>query len=152
MEETNDSKKQEIEIENRTLEKLLKDLREERGLTYIDIVEKLSNMGIKVLDEKKVKKWELGLEYPDTDVIYKLAELYSISSGQLIMARNNSFKNGVKSLHISLVKWISYFTGVSVKVALIGVYVFLGILLVLSFIFFLEQANNYMQIRMINNH
>ena len=44
--------KEELKVEKRTLEQLLKDLREEKNWTYIHIVEELQKLGLTV-DEKK---------------------------------------------------------------------------------------------------
>ncbi len=58
-----ESAKEKGKVENRTIEQLLKDLREEKGWTYLQVVEKLQELGLS-MDDKKVKKWEIGLEYP----------------------------------------------------------------------------------------
>ena len=55
--------KEKLEIETRTLEQLLKDLREEKQWTYMHIVEELNKIGL-IDDEKKVKKLEKGLKKP----------------------------------------------------------------------------------------
>ena len=68
---------------------MLLDLRNQKGWTYIHIVEELQKLGV-TIDEKSVKKWEIGLKYPDLDVIYKLSELYMIPSEKIIMAKSNS--------------------------------------------------------------
>ena len=97
-------KEQEIMLEKRTLEELLKDLREEKEWSYWDIVEKLNDLGIPLLDEKQIKKWELGLEYPELEIIYKLSELYVIPSEQFVMAKSNSLKEGMQAIHMTFIK------------------------------------------------
>ena len=82
-------KEEKITVEIRTLEEMLLDLRNQKGWTYIHIVEELQKLGV-TIDEKSVKKWEIGLKYPDLDVIYKLSELYMIPSEKIIMAKSNS--------------------------------------------------------------
>ncbi len=52
--------KEELKVEKRTLEEMLKNLREEKHWTYIHVVEGLGKIGL-IVDEKKVKKWEIGL-------------------------------------------------------------------------------------------
>ena len=146
-----DNKEKEIfEIEKRTLEVLLKDLRESKNWTFIHIVEELNKMGI-IVDDKLVKKWEIGLEYPDLDIIYKLSELYKIPSENFIMAKTNSLNEGLQSIHMLLIKWICYFTDVSFKVALIGVYTVIVIALIGSFMFFISCAENYLKVRSMMN-
>ena len=99
--------KEELKVEKRTLEQLLKDLREEKNWTYIHIVEELQKLGLTV-DEKKVKKWEIGLEYPEINEIYKLSELYFVPSDNFVMAKTNSYQEGMASVHATLIKWVCY--------------------------------------------
>ena len=139
--EENKEKEEVLEIEKRTLEELLRELREGKNWTYVHIVEELNKMGI-IVDDKLVKKWEIGLEYPNLDTIYKLSELYKIPSENFIMAKTNSLNEGLQSIHMILIKWICYFTNVSFKVALIGVYTFIALALVGSFMFFISNAKN----------
>ena len=80
-------------IEKRTLEDLLKDLRIEKNWTYYNVLEELANRNV-IIKEETVKKWEYGLEYPDLDMIYRLADIYGIPSEDFIIAKNNSFKEG----------------------------------------------------------
>ena len=58
-------------IETRTLEQLLKDLREEKEWSCLDVAHALNKTGIFV-NANQVKKWELGRFYPKKDVLYKL--------------------------------------------------------------------------------
>ena len=132
----------EMQIETRTIEELLQDLRKEKSWTYINIVERLNTLGL-LVDEKKVKKWEIGLEYPDLDTIYKLSELYYVPSENFIIAKNNSYQRGLESVHMMLIKWICYFTGISLKMALVSTYIFIGGALVWAFLFFLEKVSPY---------
>ncbi len=117
-----EEKREELEIETRTIEELLKDLREEKQWTYMHIVEELNKIGL-IVDEKKVKKWEIGLEYPEIDEIYKLSELYFVPSDNFVMAKSNSYKQGLESVHATLIKWICYLTGISLKVGYVFFYI-----------------------------
>lgn len=65
--------KEELKLETRTIEELLKDLRQEKRWSYLQLMEELQRNGVTVND-KEIKKWEYGLEYPSLDVIYKLQE------------------------------------------------------------------------------
>lgn len=132
-----ESAKEKGKVENRTIEQLLKDLREEKGWTYLQVVEKLQELGLS-MDDKKVKKWEIGLEYPEINEIYKLSELYFVASENFVMAKSNSYKEGFDSIHATFIKWICYFTGVSLKIGYIGFYVALGILLIGSLMYFVD--------------
>ena len=89
--------KEELKLETRTIEELLKDLRQEKRWSYLQLMEELQRNGVTVND-KEIKKWEYGLEYPSLDVIYKLSGIYKISSQKLIEAKNNSFQKGLNSI------------------------------------------------------
>lgn len=137
--------KDKLEVEKRTLEQLLKDLREEKNWTYLHIVEELQKLGLTV-DEKKVKKWEIGLEYPEINEIYKLSELYYVPSDNFVMAKTNSYQEGLASVHATLIKWFCYLTGISLKIGYIGFYVFLTIALIGAVMFFVGNCNRVMEI------
>lgn len=126
-------------LEDLTIEELLIKLREDKNWTYIHLMQELNKLG-KIVKEKELKKWELGLEYPNTETIYKLAQIYVIPSEIFINAKNNSFKRGNNLINLRLIKWICYFTGISLK---IGYWVFmitLGLLLIFALWFFVSMA------------
>lgn len=133
-------------IENRTIEELLKDLRKEKGWDYCNLVEELYKKNI-VVDEKTVKKWEYGLEYPDLDIIYKLSEIYLIPSQNFVMAKNNSYKEGFETIHMEFIKRLCYITGISLKIGYIGMYIVIGVVLIWSLLFFIEKCNEYLLVR-----
>lgn len=134
-----EDKKEEANAEKRTIEELLFELRDEKQWTYIHIVEKLQKLGVQTT-EKQIKKWEIGLEYPDLDTIYKLSELYMVPSQNFIIAKSNSYEKGMNSIHMTFIKWFCYITGFTLKVGYIAFFVILGCLLVCSFLFFLEKV------------
>ena len=70
---------------DRTFEELLYDLRTQRQWKYVDVSLELYKLGI-VVDEKTIKKWEVGLSYPDLNAIYKLSELFFVSSQDFLNA------------------------------------------------------------------
>lgn len=135
---------EELKIEERTLEQLLKDLREEKHWTYMHIVEELNKLGLQV-DDKKVKKWEIGLEYPELDEIYKLSELYFIPSDNFVMAKTNSYKQGMESVHATLIKWVCYFTGLSLKIGYVGFYVIIALALIGALMFLVGNLNKVVE-------
>ncbi len=108
-----------------TLETLLTNLRIQKYWTYLNVVEELSKLGVMVT-EKQVKKWEYGLEVPDLDMIYKLSELYFVSSNDLIAARDYSFSKSYNSLHMLTIRWFCYFTGFTLKVGYYFFFIALG--------------------------
>lgn len=136
--------KEELKVEKRTLEEMLKNLREEKHWTYVHVVEELAKIGL-IVDEKKVKKWEIGLEYPEIDEIYKLSEIYFVPSENFIMAKTNSYQEGLASVHATLIKWICYFTGISLKIGYIGFYIIITLTLIGSLMFFVSNLNRVVE-------
>ncbi len=136
----------ELQIEKRTLEELLVDLRKEKHWTHINVIQELNNLGISV-DDKTIKKWELGLEYPDTDVLYKFSELYFFPFENFIMAKNNSYAEGMNSIHKTFIKWFCYFTGLSFKICYAAFFIILYGALILAFLYFIENCNNFIESR-----
>jgi len=143
-------KKKAFKIETRTIEDLLKDLRQEKGWTYLHIVEELNKIQYQT-NEKQVKKWEIGIEYPDLDAIYKLSELYSVASEVFIMAKNNSFQKGLESIHMVAIKWICYFTGLSIKVIYVGLYVIIALAFLFAVFMIKNNSDMYLEIRRMQN-
>ena len=133
-------------IEKRTLEDLLKDLRIEKNWTYYNVLEELANRNV-IIREETVKKWEYGLEYPDLDMIYRLADIYGIPSEDFIIAKNNSFKEGFESIHMFFIKNICYATGVSLKIGYITMYVIIGLALLGALMFFIGKCSEYLAVR-----
>ena len=70
------------------IEELLIRLRNEKGWSRVELMSKLSN---KTIEEKDIKKWEIGLEYPDLDMIYELSAVYQVPSEKFVEAKNNSY-------------------------------------------------------------
>ena len=91
------NKKQENEEKNILLEELLRNLREKNEWQYVNVVVKLAELGVMV-NEKTIRKWEAGLEYPELDVIYKLSEIYNVPSKDFIDAKNNSYQQGLNAV------------------------------------------------------
>ena len=145
------SKKEKIQnkdfkIEKRTLEELLFDLRKEKNWSYINIIQELNNLGIST-NEKIIKKWELGLEYPNTDILYKFSEIYYFPVENFIMAKNNSYTEGMNSIHKTFVKWFCYFTGLSFKIGYVIFFVILYSVLIFAFLYFIEMCNMFIESR-----
>ena len=147
IEKNNDIKiKEDINLNDETLENLLRRLRKEKNWSYLNIVQELSKVKI-MIDEKTVKKWEIGLEYPNLELIYKLSDIYNISSEEIIQAKNNSLNKGFNSIHTRLIKWICYFTGISAKILNFIMYLVIFAGLVYAFWFFMDKVNFFFQLR-----
>ncbi len=128
------------DLQNKSLEELLLDLRMQKQWTYLDIVDELYKLGITV-DEKTVKKWELGLSYPDLNIIYKLSELYFISSQDLLKAKENSYTKGYNNIHMTIIKWFCYFTGFTLKIGYIFFFIALTLVTFGALFYFVNQVN-----------
>ena len=120
------------------IEELLTRLRKENGWTYADILMKLPD---KTLKEKDIKKWEIGLKYPDLDMIYELSALYQVSSAEFIQAKSNSFEKGLTSVHMTITKWICYFLNISIHAAIVLLIIFYVFMLMFSLWFFVTMLS-----------
>ena len=125
-----DTKKKEIE---EGIEELLIRLRSKKGWSYIEIMMQLSNKNIK---EKDIRKWELGLEYPNLDTMYELSAIYEVPVENFIQAKNNSYVKGLGSINMFLTKWICYVLDVSIKVGFILLVLLYVIMFFLAFAIF----------------
>ena len=117
------------------IEELLTRLRQEHNWSYLEVMSKLKN---KTIVDKDIKKWEVGLKYPDLDMIYELSELYQIPSEDLIKAKEYSYtKKGVFTTR--LIKWICYFLNVSMYTALVlEILIYVGALTI-AFLIFMQK-------------
>ena len=138
-------KEKTIDIEKRTIEELLIDLRKKKNWTYINMIQELNKMGVSI-DEKTIRKWEIGLEYPDINMIYKLSELYFIPSNDFIIAKNNSYSEGYQSIHKTFIKWFCYITGFSIKAGYIITNIFIYATLIGAFMFFIGKCNELIEV------
>ena len=116
-------------LENKKgIEELLVELRTKKSLSRMELLEKLEKSN---LTEKDIKKWEIGLSYPDLDIIYKLSEIYRVPSTEFVKAKNNSYENGLAGINKRIIRWFVYTLNVSFYVGV----VFTVILYVVTFIF-----------------
>ena len=130
----------------KTLEDLLYNLRKDKGWSILNVVQELANLGV-IVDEKIIRKWEAGLEYPNTDILYKFSELYYFPIENFIMAKNNSYSEGYNSIHKTFIKWFCYLTGFSLKFCYVAFYVLIYGALILSFMFFVAKCNDFLTLR-----
>lgn len=112
------------------IEELLVRLRNERGWSRVEL---LSHLSSKTIKEKDIRKWELGLEYPDLDIIYELSAIYEVPSEKFVEAKNNSYVKGLGSINMFLTKWICYLLNISIKVGMVLLVLFYVIMLFLAF-------------------
>lgn len=134
------NKKQENEEKKILLEELLRNLREKNEWQYVNVVVKLAELGVMV-NEKTIRKWEAGLEYPELDVIYKLSEIYNVPSKDFIDAKNNSYQQGLNAVCQRAINIFCYITGLSLKAGYIFFYFVLFVMLIYALTFFTSSLN-----------
>ena len=111
----------------------LYEIRKENGYTELELVEKINQQNVQV---KNVKKWERDLEFPDLDAIYKLSEIYSIPSAEIIQKKNETLQNGVEGINMFVIRMISLMLGISIYGTIIIGNTVVYATLVLVFIWF----------------
>ena len=133
-----ESKEDDIEVKDKKgIEDLLIELRKREGLTIVELLEKINDSNLK---EKDIKNWEIGLNYPDLDTIYKLSEIYKVPSTEFVQAKNNSYEKGLAGVNKKIIRWIAYTLNVSFYVGtVITVLIYVGAL-TFAFMFFLSMA------------
>lgn len=114
-------------------------LRKEKGLTEDQLVDKINMVNVQ---EINVKKWERDLEFPDLDVIYKLSEIYMISSAEIIDKKQKTLQAGVDSIHMYIIRILSLFMGISIygTIWLCRIVIY-GTLILVTIWFYLLTAN-----------
>lgn len=101
-------------MEKQTLGATITSLRKERGMTQLELAEK---MGV---TDKAVSKWERDLSCPDILSVSKLAELFGVSVDELMRARTeikeDETKMNIAHLTDMILKGIALAMGVAVTV------------------------------------
>ena len=100
-------------MEQRSFGAVLAALRKERGMTQLELAEK---MGV---TDKAVSKWERDLSYPDVSSIPKLAELFQVSVDELMQGKregkNSAGKQKGKELAFTVLRAVALAMGVAVS-------------------------------------
>ncbi len=78
-------------MKKQTFGEMLAALRKEKGMTQLDLAEK---MGV---TDKAVSKWERDLSFPDINSIPKLAEIFGLSVDELMQVKTDFKKNTGKT-------------------------------------------------------
>lgn len=119
------------------IEELIVELRNKKGLSRIELLEKLEDSN---LTEKDIKKWEIGLSYPDLDTIYKLSEIYRIPSTEFVKAKNNSYENGLAGINKKIIRWFVYTLNVSFYIGVVFTTILYVVTFILALCFFVTVA------------
>ena len=85
--------------------------RKQKGYSEEELVELLKMPNIQVVN---IRKWERDLEFPNLEEIYKLSEIYMVPSQTIIEIKNKTLEEGVLGVHKQIIRWISFFMGISI--------------------------------------
>lgn len=85
--------------------------RKKEGLTEEQLANKMNMINVQAIN---IKKWERDLEFPDLDAIYKLSEIYMVSSAEIIDIKQKTLQAGVEGIHMYIIRLISLFMGISI--------------------------------------
>lgn len=110
----------------------LEKLRRDKRMEVWDLSFALKQKGIEV-EDKMIRKWEKGLEFPTLDTIYKLSEIYKIPSTQFLMIREETLINGYNGIDVFMVKFIGYLMGISIYTVIWGCRIILGLALIWAY-------------------
>ena len=101
-------------MKKQTLGMMISSLRKERGMTQLELAEK---MGV---TDKAVSKWERDLSFPDINSIPKLAEVFEISVDELMQVKTatkeNMNKNKINEIVDTVLKGVGIAMGIAVTV------------------------------------
>ena len=124
-------------IRKKGIEELLIELRTKNGLSRMELAYKLNDVKV---TEKDVKKWEIGLEYPDLDIIYKLSEIYKIPSETFLIAKNNSYEKGIGKINKKFIRWLVYTLNISFYAGVVITVILYIVTFILALWFFMAAA------------
>lgn len=100
-------------MSKKTLGMMISSLRKEKGMTQIELAEK---MGV---TDKAVSKWERDLACPDVSTLPKLAEIFDVSVDELMQCKaesqNEKEKDFTPMIHM-IMKAVALAMGVGVVV------------------------------------
>jgi len=85
--------------------------RKQKGLTEEQLADKINMINVQPIN---IKKWERDLEFPDLDAIYKLSEIYMISSAEIIDKKQKTLQAGVEGIHMYIIRVLSLLMGISI--------------------------------------
>lgn len=125
------------EKDKKGIEDLLTELRVKGKLSRIELLDKLKDSN---LTEKDIKKWEIGLKYPDLNTIYKLSEIYKVPTDEFIKAKNTSYEKGFAGINKKIIRWFAYTLNVSFYIGAVFTVILYIVAFVLALWFFVSVA------------
>ena len=101
-------------MKKQTLGMMISSLRKEKGMTQLELAEKMGVTG------KAVSKWERDLSFPDINSIPKLAEVFEVSVDELMQVKtetkDNMSKNKIDEIVDTVLKGVGVAMGIAVTV------------------------------------
>lgn len=116
---------------------LVRELRIKNDYTYASLADKIN---LHSVNDMVVKKWEHNVAFPNLDEIYKLSEIFMIPSAELLASKQKSMEEGLKSIHIRFIRWLSFFLGFTIYGTIWFSRIIIFLALIFSFWFFMHCA------------
>ena len=116
---------------------LVRELRIKNDYTYASLADKID---LYTVNDIVVKKWEHNVAFPSLDEIYKLSEIFMISSAELLASKQKSMEEGLKSIHVRFIRWLSFFLGFTIYGTIWFSRIIIFLALVASLLFFMSCA------------
>lgn len=120
----------------------LQELRNEKGWTEIEVLEKLK---MPEITEKEIKKWEKDTEIPDLKVLYKISEVYDVPVADLLISREQTLKIGISGIPKRLIKWLNRIFGISIYGIIFLGYTILFVALAITVLWFVNVVGQIAQ-------
>lgn len=114
--------------------------RKQKGLTEDQLADKMNMKNVQAIH---IKKWERDLEFPELDAIYKLSEIYMISSTEIIDKKQKTLQAGVEGIHMYIIRVLSLLMGISIYGTIWLCRAILFLVLVLVTIWFANIPSHY---------
>ncbi len=111
----------------------LYELRKQKDYTEEGVAQRINLPHIQV---KNIKKWERDLEFPELDAIYKLSEIYMVSSTEIINKKQQTMQHGLEGINMYLIRILSLIMGISIYGTIWITRIFLCAALILATIWF----------------
>lgn len=116
---------------------LVRELRIKNDYTYASLADKIE---LHSVNDVVVKKWEHNVAFPNLDEIYKLSEIFMIPSAELLASKQKSMEEGLKSIHVRFIRWLSFFLGFTIYGTIWFSRIIIFLALVASFLYFMSCA------------
>ncbi len=122
-------------MNNKKIGMFISKLRKEKNWTQVELAEKL------YVDRTVVSKWERGVYIPNTELLFKMQELFDVSINELLFGERKTKNNSIKVDSIPL-EIIKAEKKKRKKILIIGIIVILGLLFSFLTYYFINNFNS----------